>query len=195
MIAVNVLMDIMSNQTQMVLTLPAFLADATSVEEILSSETRATKRLASAHVLIRLKVELAVPAETISSILPMLSKMEAAKRADAIPKTQKTFLANNRATWSLANADASLVSAGETANHASRVTTAILKSESAKLVIATRAAFMIHLLVMLGLVSASASQESADSTVTDASEASMELPPIASHAESVSTAGTELLES
>ena len=40
MIAVNVLMDIMSNQTQMVLTLPAFLADATSVEEILSSETR-----------------------------------------------------------------------------------------------------------------------------------------------------------
>lgn len=54
---------------------------------------------------------------------------------------------------------------------------------------------MIHLLVMLGLVSASASQESADSTVTDASEAFMELPPIASHAESVSTAGTELLES
>lgn len=40
MIAVNVLMDIMSNQTQMVLTLPAFLADATSVEEILLSETR-----------------------------------------------------------------------------------------------------------------------------------------------------------
>jgi len=97
--AVNVLMDTMSNQTLMALTLPVFLADATNAEEILSSETRVTKRLASAHVLKRLKAELAVPVETTSSILPMLLTMEAAKRVDAIRKTQKTFQANNLAIW------------------------------------------------------------------------------------------------
>ena len=38
--AVNALMDIMSSQMQMARTLHAFLADATSVDEILLSETR-----------------------------------------------------------------------------------------------------------------------------------------------------------
>ena len=40
MTVANALMDIMNNQTLMVQTLLAFLADATSVEEILLSETR-----------------------------------------------------------------------------------------------------------------------------------------------------------
>jgi len=174
MTVANALMDIMNNQTLMVQTLLAFLADATSVEEILLSETRATKRPASALASRRLKVELAVLAETISSTLPMLSTMEAAKRVAAIPRIQKTFPANNLAIWSPGNADASLDLAAETVNHASRGTTATLKSESAKLVTAIQAVFTIPLLAMPGLVSASANLESVDSTVTDVSEASME---------------------
>ena len=82
----------------------------------------------------------------------------------------------------------------ETANLANGGTTATRKLESAKRATATRAVFTIHLPAMPGLVSVNASPESVDNTVTDVSEASMELHLIVNHAGSVSTAGTELLE-
>ena len=97
-------------------------------------------------------------------------------RADILAAQNKstTFLDNKNFPRSPGNADASLDLAAETVNHASRGTTATLKSESAKLVTAIQAVFTIPLLAMPGLGSASANLESVDSTVTDVSEASME---------------------